>query len=156
MTTPMRWWFGAFVVAVFLAGTSVGVIVDRVWLLPRGAGVRPAAAMNRPAGQAPLDGIVDANMRRLRSRLQLTDAQVDSIRPMVESWQQRIAALQRTTRDELLREVDRLEQDVATVLTPEQRDRLSAVRGALLVPRPGRGGREDRGGPPRRGGPGPD
>lgn len=154
MTGSMRWWFVAFIVAVFLAGTSVGVIVDRRWLLPAGAGMdRPlvvAGPANRRFPQAQnMERVVDVNILRLRSQLELTASQAEAVRPIVEAWQQRIAALQSTTREQLLAETQQFESQLSGLLTPEQRERLSAVRGALLVPSTlGRGG---RGGPGRSG-----
>jgi hypothetical protein len=70
-----------------------------------------------------------------------------------------VTALQSNTRDQLLSETDRLEQELSAVLTPAQRGRLAAARNSLLVPATGRGrqagpidGRGRSG--PGRGGPG--
>ncbi|MFO7302531.1 MAG: hypothetical protein DIU54_008975 [Acidobacteriota bacterium] len=150
MMSASRWWFAAFVVAVFLAGTSVGVIVDRVWLLPRpagigaGVGLRPApAGRGATAGRGAVaaESLVDRNLRRMQARLELTDAQTEQVRPLLDAWLQRIAILQRTTREQLLDETRQLEQQLADVLTPEQLTRFSRGRGVLLVPSPGREGR---------------
>jgi hypothetical protein len=154
MTGSMRWWFVAFVTAVFLAGASVGVIVDRRWLLPARAGMdRPLAVAGPGNRRSPqeqnMERVVDVNMLRLRSRLELTAGQAEAVRPIVEAWQQRVAALQSTTRERLLAETQQFETQLSGLLTPEQRERLSAVRGDLLVPSTlGRGG---RGGPGRSG-----
>jgi hypothetical protein len=168
MTGSNRGWLVAFVVAVFLAGTSVGVIVDRMWLLrdsPRGFSVGfgfdnggrvmgRGGAMGRGDSPADANAIVDANMRRLQSRLELTSDQATRIRPIIDAWQQRIAGLQRTTRDQLLAETAVLQDQVSEVLTPDQRERLSSARDWLLVPSTGRGGRGGGRGPGRPGGQG--
>lgn len=161
MTSSKRW-FAAFVVVVFLAGTSVGVIVDRLWLLPRRPmDARPVAVADqrRPFNEGAAGRIVEANLGRLRNQLGLTTGQYDSVRPILEAWLARVTALQAATREQLLTETDRFEQELSPVLTPEQRERLSEARGVLLLPATGRGrfGGPDEGrgrGPARPGGPG--
>ncbi|MCC7042412.1 MAG: hypothetical protein IT183_00985 [Acidobacteria bacterium] len=163
MMFSRRWWFAAFVVVVFLAGTSVGVIVDRLWLLPRGpvAGRPVAVAGQRgPSAEAAASRIVDANLIRLRDQLGLTAGQHDAVRRILEAWLARVATLQATTRSQLLAETDRFEEELSPVLTPEQRERLSEARTVLILPATGRGrfGGADAGrgarGPVRPGGPG--
>jgi hypothetical protein len=167
MTSSRRWWFAAFVAAVFLAGSSVGVIVDRLWLLPRASiDSRPVVVVGQrgPSAEAAANRIVEANLARLGAQLDLTAAQYNAARPMLETWVARIGALQASTREGLLAETQHLEDQLSSVLTPEQRDRLSAARRFLLVPNTGRGrfggpdeGRSGRGpgrGPQRPGGPG--
>ena len=162
MTTSSRWWFAAFTLAVFLAGTAVGVMLDRAWLLGR----RPAAATpvavfdgRRPRPDAAADRIADVNMARLRNRLGLTASQHEAVRPLVDAWVTSVTNLQMQTREQLLAETQRLEEELAPLLTPEQRERLADARNVLLVPA-GRGGRfgglseEGRGRGPFRGGPG--
>ena len=156
MTTSTRWWFAAFVVVVFFAGTSVGVIVDRAWLLARRPGpVRPIAVLDgrRPVQAAVADRLVEANLTRLANRLDLTSAQRDAARPLIEAWLTRIEDLQVTTRERLLAETQRFEQDVSPLLTPDQREQLAGIRGLLLVPT-GRGARfggsQEDGRSPRR------
>jgi hypothetical protein len=163
MTSSTRWWFVAFVVVVFLAGTSVGVIVDRLWLLARRPiGARPVAVADqrRPFAEGAAGRIVEANLARLRNQLDLTAEQYDSARPILEDWLARVTTLQATTRDQLLAETDRFEDELSPVLTPEQRERLTEARTVLLLPATGRGrfsgpdaGRGGRG-PARPGGPG--
>lgn len=162
MTGSNRGWLLAFVVAVFLAGTSVGVIVDRMWLLkdsPQGFAIgfgrEPGGpAMGRGGAMGRGDNLADANMRRLQARLQLTSDQATRIRPIIDAWQQRIAGLQRTTREQLLAETAVLQGQVSEVLTPDQRERLSSARDWLLVPSSGRGGRGAGRGAGRPGGQG--
>lgn len=142
MSRAMRWWFAGFVVAVFLAGTSVGVLVDRLWLLPRaGEGVQSPAGWGRGrmgggGGGRVVQGPVEANLTRLQNILQLDESQRRQIRPMLEAWDGRIRSLQEATRDQLIEETRTLERDLSAVLTAEQQDRLSMVRNRLLVPRP--------------------
>jgi len=169
MMTSTRWWFAAFVVVVFFAGTSVGIIVDRAWLLARRPGfVRPIAVLEgrRPIQAAIADRLVEANLTRLANRLDLTATQRDAARPLIEAWIVRIEDLQVTTRERLLAETQRFEQDVSPLLTPEQRAQLTSIRSLLLVPtgrgarfggpqEDGRGSRRPlRPGPGRPGGPG--
>ena len=163
MMPASRWWFIGFVIAVFLAGTSVGVIVDRLWLLPQAGGSGgsadigpvPPALRGTGRGAALFDNLTERNLRRMQARLALTDAQAEAVRPLLEAWLQRIAALQRTTRNDLLEEVRLLEERLAGVLTPEQLERFGRGRGVLIVPGPGREGRFPTGRiAPREGGPG--
>jgi len=159
MTGLTRLWFAAFIVAVFFAGTSAGVIVDRLWLLdrrPQASSPIAVASGRGPAAEMQASRLVEANLGRLQNRLGLTDDQYDDVRPILEAWQQRVADLQANTRAQLLTETIRFEDEVSAVLTEEQRSRLSAARSVLLVPTLGRGrfaGPEGRGGP-GRGGPG--
>lgn len=159
MTPVTRLWFAAFIVAVFLAGTSVGVIVDRLWLLDRRpVATRPLGVADGrgPVAEAVAGRLVEANLGRLQAQLGLTTDQYAAVRPILEAWQQRVADLQASTRTQLVAETIRFENEVSAVLTDEQRDRLSEARSVLLVPAPGRGrftGPEGRGGP-GRGGPG--
>src|SRR5690606_14405696 len=136
MTSSTRWWFAAYVVVVFLAGTSVGVIVDRAWLLPRRPlDARPLAIaeQRRPLAEAAANRIVEANLARLRDQLNLTAGQRQSVRPIVEAWLARVTTLQSTTRDQLLAETNRFEEELSPVLTPEQRERLAEARTVLLL-----------------------
>jgi hypothetical protein len=161
MTSAMRWWFGAFVVLVFLAGTAVGVIGDRIWLLQRRpSGARPIAIADqrRTFAEGGASRIVEANLARLRDQLDLTAEQYDAVRPILEAWLARVTALQAETRGQLLAETERFEEELSPVLEPGQRARLSEARRVLLVPSTGRGrfggpdeGRGGRG--PVRGGP---
>jgi hypothetical protein len=147
MTGNMRWWFAAFVVAVFLAGTSVGVVVDRLWLMPRGGG--PAGRLaDGPPIRRPLplsaeqrERLAAANLNRLQNRLRLTEAQRSQAQPIIEAWQTRVGDLQVSTRQRLRDEVAALERELASILTPEQQERLATVTNALLVPNMGPGGR---------------
>lgn len=137
-----RWWISAFVVLVFLAGTAAGVIVDRLWLLRRPAiasGQVRLADGQRPLPAVPANRLVGANLMRLRNRLDLTPAQEEQVRPLLESWQARVVDLQRRTRDQLLMEVRQLEEALAPILTPDQRTRLAEARSVLLMPAAGRG-----------------
>ena len=153
MTTSTRWWFGAFVVAVFLAGTSVGVIVDRLWLLRGGPSrVQPAPAVaNRVPRVVDIDRMVEVNVVRLRRHFGFTASQESSVRPLLEAWAKSITGLQTTTREQLRTETVRFEAELSAVLTPEQRDQLATARNVLVLPSPEIGGRFEG---PRRGGPG--
>ena len=158
MTNPSRWWFAAFTVVVFLAGTSVGVIVDRTWLL-RGqvGGVLPARADGGPriaAGPADADRAVDVNVRRLRDRLNLTPEQEAAARTIIQGWLARVRVMQQSTRQQLVNEAAQLETALAELsppLSPAQREQLTSLRGALVLPAPARG-RGRFGGPDGRGG----
>jgi hypothetical protein len=175
MTTSSRWWFGAFVVVVFLAGTSVGVIVDRSWLI-RGAiwerrqiagDVRGRFGADGVAAEAGgvvvANGTLDINIRRLRNRLNLTPEQEAVARPLVQAWMDRVRTLQQGTREQLVDEVAGLEaalSELSPALTVEQRQQLTSLRSVLLMPAPPRGrgrlgapdgGRAGRGGPLRDG-----
>lgn len=161
MTTSSRWWFAAFTLAVFLAGTAVGVMIDRAWLLGRRPAVSaPVAVFDaRPRQDTAAGRIVDVNMARLRNRLALTAAQHEAVRDLIEAWIARVTDLQVQTREQLLAETQRFEDELSPLLTPEQRERLADARNVLLVPA-GRGGRfggpseDGRGRGPFRGGPG--
>lgn len=151
MTASTRWWFGAFVVAVFLAGTSVGVIVDRVWLLRGGSsGARPVLTERGPR-VVDINRMVEVNLAGLRRHFGLTASQESSVQPLLEAWATRIAGLQASTREQLQAETVHFETELSALLTPEQRDNLSTARSVLALPAPERGGRFEG---PRRGGPG--
>lgn len=154
MTGSMRWWFAAFVVAVFLAGTSVGIVVDRAWLLRRGGepssrtDVMPPSRRPVPLSAAQRDRLAAANLNRLQNRLRLTEEQRTKARPILEAWQLRVTELQTSARQDLRETVAALERDLSAILTPDQQQRLSMVTETLLVPNlGGRGGR----GPAARG-----
>lgn len=138
---------------MFLAGTSVGVIVDRVWLL-RGwpSGVRPVpTAAERGPRVVDINRMVGVNLMGLRRHFGLTPSQESLVRPLIEAWANRITGLQTTTREQLQTETVRFETELSAVLTPEQRDHLSTARRVLALPSPEAGRRFEG---PRRGGPG--
>lgn len=170
MTSSSRWWFATFVVVVFLAGTSVGVIVDRAWLLrrrPLNEGTAMGASTNGPGLS-----IVEGNLRRLRERLELTPEQETTARPIVQAWVESVRALQQSTREAMIAEAAEFETALSQLSPPlsaEQRARLASFRGQLIVPAPIRGrgrfsagpdgarggrGMNGRGGQARPGGPG--
>ena len=154
MTASTRWWFGTFIVVVFLAGTSVGVIVDRLWLLRGGSsGARPVLTERGPR-VVDINRMVEVNLGGLRRHFGLTASQESSVRPLVEAWAKSITGLQATTREQLRSETVRFETELAGLLTADQRDLLSTARGVLALPAPDRGGRFGLPGGPRRGGPG--
>ena len=137
MTPSSRWWFAAFVVAVFFGGAGAGVIIDRVWLIDRRP--PPAAQVTvidarRPRAEAAGGRVVDVNLIRLRNRLALTTEQQGPVRELIETWVARVAELQVTTREQLVSETQRFEEALSSLLTPEQQGRLAGVRNVLLVP----------------------
>jgi len=128
-------------VATFLIGASLGLMGGILFSMTRhrppvpfwvesgrGSGLfhrgRPAV----PPGGDRAEARSARILRRMRDSLDLTDAQVAQIRPLIEEAHQSMGA----ARDSLRVRIDR-------VLTPEQRDRLRRLEARRGVPGEPRG-----------------
>jgi uncharacterized membrane protein len=160
MTPSPRIWFATFAALVFVIGGLAGVVVDRQWLLPRGAGAPPVQGLGQGPGRGmgpggglgigrgggPLLQGPDRVIADLDGALKLTADQKDAIRKILDDWRPRVQALQDTAREEFVSAQAKLHADIAGTLTPEQAKRFEALSAPLLE-----GGRGPRGGGMGRG-----
>jgi Spy/CpxP family protein refolding chaperone len=130
-------------VATFLIGASLGLMGGIAFTMARhrpapfwienGRGGGPGMFRpGRPPGPDRAVPRTDRILRRMHDALDLTDAQVARIRPLIDEAHQTMGA----ARDSLRARIDR-------VLTPEQRDRLRRLEARRGVPGEPRGP-EDR------------
>ena len=150
MQTPSpRVWLLTFFGLVLVTGVSLGVIVDRVWLIgPRPA--PPPAPAPPMAGPAPEQFLDD-----LDRQVHLSADQRQHILNVFDAHRPRVRALQDESRTRFNEEQRALQNDIAAVLSADQAAQfktMMAERPMTLMP--GRlGGPPDRpGGPGRRGG----
>lgn len=147
MTVTPRVWLATFVALVFMVGVSAGVWIDRVWLddrpgFMRGPGPGPGREGGRggrgpgsPPGPPPERLVAD-----LDRELDLSDAQENQIRQILEAQRATIQQLQNESRERFTAMQRELDTAIAAVLTPEQsakfKDWASRERSG-----PSRGGR---------------
>ena len=156
MTPSTRVWLATFVALVFLVGGMAGVVVDRVWLLRphddgssvmmggrgRGSGMRGPG----PGMQPPERVVAD-----LDDLLALSEEQESAILKILEGWRPRVQELQNTARQQFIDMQRQLRQEIATTLTPDQRERFERTGIDQLDGRGPRGGGPDGRGPRGRG-----
>ena len=148
MTPSPRVWLGTFLTLVFLIGAMTGVVIDRSWLLrPRDGG--PAAIGRGPGMRGGGPGMQMQNAERVVSDLDdaltLTEEQESAILKILEGWRPRVQELQNTTRQQFIDMQQQLRQEIATTLTPEQRQRFERTAFIQLDRGPRGGGPEGRG-----------
>lgn len=144
----MQWMAVLVLLVVFVAGGLVGAAVERGRDHGRGRGDGPPRD-GRRGGPPPMF----AEGSPIAQRLNLTDAQRDSIERITERDRVRADSVFRETRRGMRARFDSTMTAVDAVLTPQQRVEWQKIRNEWQA-REGRGGR-GRGGPGRRGG-GPD
>ncbi len=128
-------------IGVFIAGSIFGGLLALRFDLSRHRTVK------RPGpGDAPF---LPQLTKRFVERLDLTTEQQEQLRPVMERTDADLRRLRQTGFKETGIVLERLQQDVAKVLTPEQRLKLEAMREEMRrrIHRE-RGPRSDRRGPP--------
>ncbi len=116
-----RIWFALFVLAVFCVGLAAGAIVGRRYGAP--ARAFDGAGFVGPAGRGPGSGRPPSAARlidRLDRELQLTDEQRTGIQKIFEARRERLEGVQRDMRNRMDQEQRELQEEIRTVLTPEQ------------------------------------
>jgi hypothetical protein len=156
MAPSPRVWLATFLTLVFLIGGMTGVVIDRVWLLrPRdggpaliepGRGRGPGMRGGGPGMQDPERVVSD-----LDELLTLTDDQESAILKILEGWRPRVQEVQNATRQQFIEMQRQLRQEIATTLTPEQRERFERTPVDQLDRGPRGGGGPDGRGPRGRG-----
>ena len=124
----------AIVVVAFIAGLLVGAVVDRIWLFRHGGGPERHRGLMA-------DRIVD----HLTHELDLNAQQKQQVATIVAAHGKRIESVWANVRPQIRQEIDATNREIATVLTPEQREKFAKLR-MRLGPRRGPGG--PGGGPP--------
>ena len=120
-------------VGVFIAGAIFGGLftlraAGRVFSkLPPPAVAGPAPKAKAPA--APPIGV--AMMRQLTQKLKLTPEQKEKIRPIVARAGADLQRLRRENLQDTTRVMERMHEDIAASLTPEQRSELEQMRKSM-------------------------
>ena len=147
-----RWmWAALFSGVMLLAGMSIGVMADRLWLLgpPRPFRGQVDSGVGGPLARGAL-----RSATVLGTRLGLTAEQRAKVDAVLKEWEGRTSTLQDDLRDRFVQSQDELRKDIEAVLTPEQVQRFRNL--AWIDRRPGLGGElRGRGPGGRRGGPPP-
>ncbi|HEU4698507.1 MAG TPA: hypothetical protein VFS40_04965 [Gemmatimonadales bacterium] len=150
--TRMSWRALSLVVALFAAGTALGLALGHwAWAAPRhrdfggraGLEAGPARGRDgRPGGMPPSAMMV----RRLSRELDLTPAQQDSIRAILERHRTAVDSLWREFSPRFRGLQQQIHGEIETQLTPGQRTRFEQLTARVMRYR--RGGPEGR--EPRR------
>ena len=151
--TNMRLWAGLFVLVVFVAGLSAGVLV-RPWLSP--GPTRDFGPRGRVGGPAP-DRMTERLLERIGANMDLTPEQDQGLRAVFDGRQQRLREINEEVRERFENQQAQMNAEIAAILTPEQ---MEIFENEILSMRRDRGrrGPRGRGGRGRglpRGGPGP-
>jgi hypothetical protein len=113
MNPRSRWLAILALVAIFLAGGVTG------WLL------RPAG---RPHGPPRGEDLATHLRTRLTRELALTPEQVTKITPIVAETANQIETSRRNVEEQVGREFDEMHAKLGAVLTPDQMQKLAALR----------------------------
>ena len=109
MTSVGKWKLGVYVLVIFLAGGGSGALI--AWKVCR----------RMPAVPAPPAQIGARLRARFQSRLDLTPEQVQKVEPMIDQAMHRVEAIRQETARQVFANVSNLDEQVLTVLTPEQK-----------------------------------
>ena len=156
-------WFSAFVIVVLLIGIASGILLDRFLIrqpgdrLGRGGApgpglpqrMMPRSMREGPGGPAPGPGSMRPGLEeRLAQQLELTEAQKDQVKAILERRRTRLDEVRTETQKRMEKEQEELRAEIRGVLTEAQKKRFDEV----MANAPGFGGRAlgDRG--MRRGG----
>lgn len=97
----------------------------------------------------PVDQWAPERLRKLSQRLQLTPEQIDRLRPILRRDMEDLARIRAQSVDESRRIIDRMEKDITSQLTDEQKVEYAKVRRETEERfRRMKQEREQRGGPP--------
>jgi hypothetical protein len=132
MTVSPRIWLATFMALVFMIGVSAGVWIDRAWLddrpgFGRGAGIGPGPGREGRGGRGP-GGPPGPPPERLVAdldrELDLTEAQEQQIRQLLDAQRVTIQQLQNESRERFTTMQRELDAAIVAVLTPGQAARF--------------------------------
>jgi hypothetical protein len=99
----------------FLVGATLGIVGDRIFIAIH------------PPRRTP-----EMIVRHLTFMLRLSDQQRAQVTDIVRRHQQRIAAIQSTTRPAIQQELEQANNEIERILTPEQRRKFERIRMRLM------------------------
>jgi hypothetical protein len=99
----------------FVVGAVIGIVGDRIFTLIH------------PPRRNP-----EMIVRHLTFMLRLTDSQRAEVSQIVMRHQQKIAAIQSTTRPAIQQELEQANQEIDRILTPEQRRKFERMKMRLM------------------------
>jgi Spy/CpxP family protein refolding chaperone len=114
MTRTLKWWFALALVVVFAAGLTTGLFAGarhgrRVFVERHGA-------------------IMGERMREhLRRELQLTPEQEAQVGPVLERAATQLRSIREETQQRVAQTMNQSHQEIAPMLTAEQRERLDRI-----------------------------
>ncbi|MGO8931673.1 MAG: hypothetical protein ACLQU3_32870 [Limisphaerales bacterium] len=118
MTTLGKWKLGAYVLAIFLAGTGSGAFI--AWQVSRRIPIPPV-----PTAE------IGARLRtRFQSELALMPEQVQKIDPMIDQAMRRVEAIRNETASKVFANVASMHEQMLTVLTPAQKMKFEELERA--------------------------
>jgi hypothetical protein len=135
-------WFSAFVIVVLLIGIASGILLDRLLIRPPGdrigrGGVpgpgmpqRTAPRGTRPGPGSPGSGpgaMRPALEERLAQQLELTAAQKDQVKAILERRRSRLDEVRTETQKRMEKEQEELRTEIRGVLTEAQKKKFDEV-----------------------------
>jgi Spy/CpxP family protein refolding chaperone len=134
--------------ATLIAGVGLGVAADRRWLHPRPFGPGRGGPPPGMFGPGPQSAEREERFRgrmldRMRKELDLTEEQARRVDSLLHAQGEELRALREEMRPRMEAFFERTRHALDSVLTPEQRDKLSRMR----PPGPPPGGPGGPGGP---------
>ena len=145
-------WFSAFVIVVLLIGIASGILLDRFLIRPQGdrmgrggapglgmqQGMPPRGMRQGPGGPGPGAGPMRPGLEeRLAKQLELTPAQKDQVKAILERRRTRLDEVRTETQKRMEKEQEDLRAEIRGVLTESQKKRFDEV----MANAPGFGGR---------------
>jgi hypothetical protein len=145
-------WFSAFVIVVLLIGIASGILLDRFLIRPPGdrtgrggaAGLGlqprmpPRGMRQGPGGPGPGAGPMRPGLEeRLAQQLELTGAQKDQVKVILERRRTRLDQVRSETQKRMEKEQEELRTEIRAVLTEAQKKKFDEV----VANAPGFGGR---------------
>jgi hypothetical protein len=115
MTRALKWWFAVVLVVVFSAGVATGLFAGARH------GKRGFVAKHRH--------LTGERMREhLRHELHLTPEQEQKVAPVIERTTAQLDAIRQETQQRVAQTMNDAHQEVAPLLSPEQREELGRMR----------------------------
>ncbi|HYM60299.1 MAG TPA: hypothetical protein VEZ11_05340 [Thermoanaerobaculia bacterium] len=106
------------VVLAFMAGLFVGIAGDRIWLF------RHQGFFTRTA----LDNATTHMLDRLDRELELSPAQREQVRQILEHRREKINAIWSGARPQIRHEIDEANGEIERLLTPDQRTKFQQIK----------------------------
>jgi Spy/CpxP family protein refolding chaperone len=107
------------IVVAFIAGAVIGIAADHLWLLHRGVLLHHGGG-----GRSSTSRMAD----RLDRELHLSAAQKTQVQQILDRHRTKIDALMTSVRPQVRQEVDASNNEIETILTPEQKTKFAQVR----------------------------
>ena len=126
MNPRSRWLTVVALLGIFLAGAVSG------WLF------RP---WGRPHGPPRGEDLASHLRMRLTRELALTPQQIEKMNPIIAESATELDKIRRDSEERATKLMDEMHAKLATTLTPEQLEKLAAMREKRRMMRDGRGGR---------------